>query len=286
MTMIRLPIYDRSGSQVGTYEIDPAELAPRINKQLLHDAVVMYQRNQRQGTVQTRGRGDVAGTTRKMYRQKGTGRARAGTRRTNIRRGGGHAFAKRPRDWSYRLPKKALRLAARMALAARIMDQEVTLIDQLAVDRPRTAEMMKILKALGSNTKEFSSLTARLARRRAEARRRAALRRAARQASVGDKTQTPPVEPTPSPEEIRIPVLDALKHYPNALLVVAAQYDENIYRSIRNLPGVSVLPVDQLNALEILRPRRLLMTRAALDAFRQKAAQQKKEAVGETVSVG
>lgn len=285
MTMIRLPIYNRSGSQVGTYEMDPAELAPRINKQLLHDAVVMYQQNQRQGTVQTRGRGDVAGTTRKMYRQKGTGRARAGSRRTNIRRGGGHTFAKRPRDWSYRLPKKALRLATRMALAARIMDQEITLIDQLAVDAPRTAEMMKILKALGSNTKEFSVLTARLARRRAEARRRAAVRRAARQAS-SDQTQPPPVESTPSPEEIRVPLLDALKYYPNALLVVTAQYDGTIYRSLRNLPGVSVLPVDQLNALEILRPRRLLMTRAALDAFRQKAAQEKKEAVGETVSVG
>jgi len=279
MSMMSLPIYDRSGSQVGTYQIDPAELAPRINKQLLHDAVVMYQRNQRQGTVRTRGRGDVAGTTRKMYRQKGTGRARAGSRRTNIRRGGGHTFAKRPKDWSYRLPKKALRLAARMALAARIADQEVTLIDQLELPRPRTADIAAVLKALADHTKEFSGLTARLARRRAEARRRAALRRAARKAaSEAQAGKEPVVEPTPSPEEIRVPLWDALKSYPNALLVVTAEYNGNIYKSVRNLPGVSVLPVDQLNALEILRPRRLLLTRAALDAFRQKTVQEKQPA--------
>ncbi|MCS7304215.1 MAG: 50S ribosomal protein L4 [Thermoguttaceae bacterium] len=276
MAVISLPIYDRTGTQVGTYEIDPADLAPRISKQLLHDAVVMYQRNRRQGTVQTRGRGDVAGTTRKMYRQKGTGRARAGSRRTNIRRGGGHTFAKRPMDWSYRLPKKALRLATRMALAARILDREVTLIDQLSMDRPRTAEIAQILKAIADKTEEFVCLTARLARRRAEARRRAALRRAQRQAQAQTQSTISP-EPTPSAQEIRVPILDGLKYYRNALLVVVPQYDVNIYRSVRNLPGVSVLPVDQLNALEILRPRRLLMTRAALDAFRQKVVQDKQQ---------
>jgi len=286
MVVVSLPVYDRSGNQVGTYEIDPAELAPRISKQLLHDAVVMYQRNRRQGTVQTRGRGDVAGTTRKMYRQKGTGRARAGSRRTNIRRGGGHTFAKRPMDWSYRLPKKALRLATRMALAARIMDQEVTLLDQLTLDRPRTAEVANILDAIAEKTREFSCLTARLARRRAEARRRAALRRTQRQAQAQGQTQTElSVEPTPSPDEIRVPILDGLKYYPNALLVVVPEYDIHIYRSIRNLPGVSVLPVQELNALEILRPRRLLMTRAALDAFRQKVAQEKEQSVSEPTPV-
>ena len=116
--MATLPIYDRTGNEVGKYEIDPSELAPRINKQLLHDAVVMYQTNLRLGTAQTKSRAEVAGTTKKMYRQKGTGNARAGSRRSGIRRGGGHIFAKRPRDWSYRLPQKALQLATRMALAS------------------------------------------------------------------------------------------------------------------------------------------------------------------------
>jgi large subunit ribosomal protein L4 len=208
--MVSLPIYDRSGAEVGTYQLDPAELAPRISKQLLHDAVVMYQTNRRQGSAQTKGRSDVVGTTKKMYRQKGTGNARAGSRRSPIRRGGGRAFAKRPRDWSYRLPKKALCLATRMAVASRLADQEVTLIDDLAFNEPKTREMASILKALK---------------------------------------------------------IDGM-----SLLVAVAGYDLNVYKSIRNLAEVSVLPVGDLNALDVLRPRRLLMTTSALDALRQKAA--------------
>ena len=208
--MASLPVYDRTGAEVGTYQLDPTELAPRISKQLLHDVVVMYQTNRRQGSAKTKSRGEVQGTTDKMYRQKGTGNARAGSRRSGIRTGGGHIFAKRPRDWSYRLPKKAVRLATRMALASRIADQEVTLIDELAFEEPKTREMASILKALK---------------------------------------------------------IDGI-----SLLVAVADYDVNVYKSIRNLAEVSVVPVAELNALNLLRPRRLLMTSAALDAFRQKAA--------------
>src|SRR4051812_24405806 len=78
--MASLPIFDRTGKEVGKYEIDPSEIAPRISKQLLHDVVVMYQCNLRQGTVRTKTRSEVAGSTKKMYRQKGTGNARAGSR--------------------------------------------------------------------------------------------------------------------------------------------------------------------------------------------------------------
>jgi large subunit ribosomal protein L4 len=87
--MVSLPIYDKSGAEVGKYEIDPAKIAPKINKQLLHDVVVMYQANLRQGTHKTKDRSEVAGTSKKMYRQKGTGNARAGSRRSPLRRGGG-----------------------------------------------------------------------------------------------------------------------------------------------------------------------------------------------------
>ncbi|MCL6505118.1 MAG: 50S ribosomal protein L4 [Pirellulales bacterium] len=146
---MQLPIYDRTGAQVGTYELEPRELAPRINRQLLHDVVVMYQANLRQGTFRTKTRGEVAGTTKKMYRQKGTGNARAGSRRSGIRRGGGHIFAKRPRSFYYRLPRKALQAATRMALAARLLDGEVVIIDELAFSTPKTREMYAILKALG-----------------------------------------------------------------------------------------------------------------------------------------
>ena len=210
--MVSLPVYDRSGAEVGTYDIDPAELAPRINKQLLHDVVVMYQANKRQGSAKTKSRAEVAGSTAKMYRQKGTGNARAGSRRSGIRRGGGHIFAKRPRDYSYRLPHKAVRQATRMALAARISDSEVTLIDELSFEEPKTSQMAEILGALK-------------------------------------------IEGT--------------------LLVAVDGYDVNVYKSIRNLDGVSVLPVGDLNALEVLSPKRVLMTKAALDAFREKVAAKK-----------
>lgn len=206
--MATLPIYDRSGAEVGKYEIDPAQLAPRISKQLLHDAVVMYQTNLRQGSVKTKTRSEVSGTTQKMYRQKGTGNARAGSRRSGIRRGGGHIHARQPRDWSYRLPKKALRIATRMAVASRLADDEVTLIDNLAFEQPKTREMADVLKTL--------------------------------------------------------------KLAGTSVLVVAPGYDLNVYKSIRNLDGVSVVPVAELNALNVLTPKRLLMTTSALDSFREK----------------
>ncbi len=208
--MLSLPVYDRSGVQVRTYEIDPAQLAPRISKQLLHDAVVMYQTNMRLGTVRTKNRSEVAGTTKKMYRQKGTGNARAGSRRSGVRRGGGHIHAIRPRDWSYRLTKKAIRLATRMAVASKLADNEVTLIDELRFEKPETRQMVAILKAL------------------------------------------------------------KIDH--GSLLVAVAAYDANVYKSARNLEGVSVAPVADLTALGVLRPTRLLMTCSALDALREKAA--------------
>ncbi len=208
--MVSLPIYDRNGAEVGQYEVDPAAVAPRINKQLMHDVVVMHQTNLRQGSSKTKSRAEVRGTTAKMYRQKGTGNARAGSRRSGIRVGGGHIFAKRPRDWSYRLPKKAVHLATRMAVASRIADDEVTLIDELTFGEPKTRDMAEILKAL--------------------------------------------------------------KIDGQSLLVAVVDYDVNVYKSIRNLADVSVLPVAELNTLSVLHPRRLLMTTAALDAFREKAA--------------
>jgi large subunit ribosomal protein L4 len=109
----------------------------------------MYEANRRVGTVKTKTRGEVAGNKKKMYRQKGTGRARAGNRRTPVRRGGGHAFAKVPKDWSYRLPKKAVRLATRMALLSKFQDGEAIVIDRLSVDQPQTKAIAGMLKACG-----------------------------------------------------------------------------------------------------------------------------------------
>lgn len=147
--MITLPVHNSAGQQVGSYEFDPAEIARGINRQLLHDVVVMYEANRRLGTVKTKGRGEVAGSTKKLFKQKGTGRARMGPKRTPMRRGGGMAFGKRPVDWSYRLPRKAVALATRMALLSKFRDNEVTIIDELAVAEPKTRTIASLLKALG-----------------------------------------------------------------------------------------------------------------------------------------
>lgn len=147
--MISLPIHNRSGQEVGTYEFDPQDLAAEVNRQLLHDVVVMYETNRRQGTAQTKNRGDVKGSKKKMYKQKGTGRARMGNKRTPIRRGGGHTWGKRPVDYSYRLPKKAIALATRMALLSKFQDNQVKVLDELSFSVPKTKDVIGLLKALG-----------------------------------------------------------------------------------------------------------------------------------------
>lgn len=208
--MASLTVFDRQGAEVGTYDIDPAEIAPAINKQLLHDAVVMYQANARQGSHRTKSRAEVSGTSKKMYRQKGTGNARAGSKRSGVRRGGGHIFARRPRDYSYRLPKKAVRLATRMAIASKIQDEEVVVVDELSFDRPATKEMAGVLDSLG-----LTGVTT---------------------------------------------------------IIAVEAHDVNAYKSARNLQGVEMAPVADLNALSVLKPRRMLVTKAALDAIKQRAA--------------
>lgn len=147
--MISVPIRDASGSESGSYEIDPADLGGAVNKQLLHDAVVMYEAGARQGTVRTKSRGMVRGSTRKLFRQKGTGRARAGNARTPVRRGGGHAFGKKPRDYSYRLPRKAVRKAAKMALLSKFQDGQAVVLSAWGCESPKTKVVCDALKALG-----------------------------------------------------------------------------------------------------------------------------------------
>lgn len=201
--MVMLPVYDQGGSEVGKVDVDPDAIAPKINKQLLHDAVVMYLANQRQGTKKSKTRGEVAGSTKKLFRQKGTGNARAGSRRTSHRRGGGHAMQIRPRSFYYRLPKKALKAATKMAVASKFADGEVVVLDKLSLEAPKTKELAGSLKSLG----------------------------------LGGVTT----------------------------LVVLADYCKNTYMSSRNIPGVEVARVSDLNALSLLRPKRVLVTKDALD---------------------
>jgi len=214
--MVKLPVFNKSGAEVGKYDIDPETIAPKVSQQLLHDVVVMYQASARQGTHRTKDRSDVAGTTKKMYRQKGTGNARAGSRRAPQRRGGYHVFALRPRDYGYRLPKKAVQAATRMAIAHKLQSQDIIVIDELAFNEPKTKEMAGILKALK---------------------------------------------------------LDGV-----TTLVTTAALDQNVHRSARNINKVTVSPVADLNALAVLQPRKMLITRAALDAIKEKAKKAAKPA--------
>ena len=109
--MIELPIYNVQGQQIDTVKVEESVFGTIVRRKLLKQAVTMYQANKRLGTVKTKGRGMVAGSTRKLYAQKHTGRARAGSIRSCVRRGGGVAFPKFPKDWSLKMPDKARRLA-------------------------------------------------------------------------------------------------------------------------------------------------------------------------------
>ncbi len=132
--MATLTIFNETGSEVGKYEIDTEQIADRVNKQLLHDAVVMYQANLRQGSHNTRTRGQVLGfDQRRCTARKAPVTHEPVVKRTNIRRGGGVARTIKPRDYSYRLNKKAIRLATRMAIRSKIDDGEVVVIDKLRV---------------------------------------------------------------------------------------------------------------------------------------------------------
>jgi large subunit ribosomal protein L4 len=205
-TTLSLPVYNRQGQSTATITVDPADFGGKVSKQLLHDVVIMYQANQRAGTHSTLRRGEVAGSTKKLFRQKGTGNARVGSKRNNKRRGGGTTKGPKPRDYSYRMPKKAVRTATRMAVLSKLQDNEVVIVDDLAFEAPKTKEMAAVLKAL----------------------------------NLGETT----------------------------CLIGTAGLQPKVYKSARNIPGVEILPAAEFNAYSVLRPKRLLLTRAALDELR------------------
>ena len=151
--MTTIDVYNVKGDVTGSVDIDTDALAPKINKQLLHEVVLMYQANARQGSAATKSRSEVAGSRRKMYRQKGTGNARAGHRTSGIRRGGGHIFAKKQRSFYYRLPAQAVRSATRMAIASKIQDGEFIVVDGLSLDVPKTQMVCELLSNLELNGK-------------------------------------------------------------------------------------------------------------------------------------
>jgi large subunit ribosomal protein L4 len=138
-----------SDRSLGTTEVDIATLGDKVKKRLLFDAVHMYESRKRVGTASTKTRSEVAGSSHKPWRQKGTGRARAGTRKSPIWRGGGVTFGPKPRDYSYSLPRKALREALRSAVLSKFRDDEVRLVEALSFEEPSTKTMAALLKDAG-----------------------------------------------------------------------------------------------------------------------------------------
>ena len=147
--MIEIPVFNQAGQKVDTVQVDEAKLGGEIRTNLLKQALTMYHANQRQGTVRTLARGEVAGSTRKMFRQKGTGNARTGGIRNPIKKGGGHAKQKRPKDWRQAMPKKARRLARDSAILSKIQSQDIRVIDGIKLDQPKTKLVAQMFKALG-----------------------------------------------------------------------------------------------------------------------------------------
>jgi large subunit ribosomal protein L4 len=211
LAKIKVDVLNAQGQPVGAVEIDPADFGGSINKQLLHDVVVMHMANQRAGTHSTLRRGEVAGSTKKLFRQKGTGNARVGTRRTNKRRGGGTSKGPKPRDYEFHMPKKAVRLARRMAILSKFQDNEAVVIDSLVTTDGKTKSMAGVLKNLKLNGQ--------------------------------------------------------------TILIGVAGPDDKTYRSVRNIKGVDFHPVADFNTYTILKRKRLLLTRDALEALRKPAAE-------------
>ena len=147
--MIEVPIFNQAGTKVDTLQVDEEKLGGTVRKNLLKQAIVMYHANLRQGTVQTKARGEVAGSTRKLFKQKGTGNARTGGIRNPIKVGGGHAKQKRPKDWRQAMPKKARRAARNSAILAKLQSKDVRVVDDFKLAEPKTKLVAKFFKALG-----------------------------------------------------------------------------------------------------------------------------------------
>lgn len=151
--MPKVALYDITGSQVGDIELSDDIFGVEVNTHVMYEAVKNYLANQRQGTQSAKLRGEVRGGGRKPWRQKGTGRARQGSIRAPQWKGGGVVFAPKPRDYSYKIPKKVKRLALKSALTSKVQDQEMIVVDRIVLEQPKTKEMVKVLNNLKASKK-------------------------------------------------------------------------------------------------------------------------------------
>jgi len=146
--MMQVSVYNAEGSVVGQLDLDEGVFGVPMNENVVHQAMVRQRANARVGTASTKTRSEVSGSTRKLYRQKHTGRARAGDLRSPLRRHGGIIFGPKPRNHRQAMPKKMRRLAIKCLLSGKVADGELKILDNLQLDDPRTKNMVNILSAL------------------------------------------------------------------------------------------------------------------------------------------
>jgi large subunit ribosomal protein L4 len=203
--MPQTELINKENNPVGKVELPDDIFGVKVNKALLFEAVHNYRANKRQGNAATKTKGLVSGGGKKPWKQKGTGRARAGSNRSPLWRGGGTIFGPLPRDYSYKLPKKAKWLALSSALAAKFADNEVVIIDNLSITEPKTKAVKSLLQKLGLG---------------------------------------------------------------NVLIIVPGK-DDKLELAARNIPGVSVARVNELNVYSILSHAKLLITGDAVQRMKE-----------------
>jgi large subunit ribosomal protein L4 len=146
---VQISVYNNAGQEIDKIEVDEAIFGVQPNEAVVHQALLRQLANSRQGTADTKTRREVSGSSRKLYRQKHTGMARAGNRRSPLRRGGGIIFGPHPRSYRQAMPKKMRRLAIRSILSAKVAGEELKVIDSFGLEEPKTRQMAQVLQALG-----------------------------------------------------------------------------------------------------------------------------------------
>lgn len=209
---MKIQVKDLSGKSQGEIEVPFVVIENAKGTQAVQDTVVAYRAAQRSGTACTKNVGEVSGSNKKPWRQKGTGRARAGSLRSPLWRGGGVVFGPRPRDYSKKVNGKVRQLALRKALGERIRMGDVLIVDDLKVNAPKTKEMLGLLSAL-----ELTGTT----------------------------------------------------------LLVSGENNPTLYLAARNLQAVEVTTADLLNTYQVLRPDKLVLSRAALEKVAQRINRKK-----------
>ncbi len=199
--MPSVKLFNIEGNEVGQVQLSEEIFGIEPNESVVHEAVVMQLASMRRGTSSTKHRGEVRGGGRKPWRQKGTGRARAGTIRSPLWRGGSITFGPKPRSYSYSIPKKKRRLALKSVLSDKVLTEDIVILDALSMEQPKTKDMIKILTALNNEGKA---------------------------------------------------------------LVVTADEDFNIGKSVSNLPGITYTTSEELNVYDIISHKKLIITQEAV----------------------